>query len=87
MREKTSQSSRRKTQSSQKFYGKYFKIQIKSLRSLRKTFATLREKIYLTTALILSQSAASKPDNAKLGFCGSEASPILMTTIFLLGIT
>ena len=81
MREKTSQSSRRKTQSSQKFYGKYFKIQIKSLRSLRKTFATLREKIYLTTALILSQRAASKPDNAKLGFSGSEASPILMTTI------
>ena len=48
---------------------------------MRKTFATLREKIYLTTALILSQRAASKPDNAKLGFCGSEASPILMTTI------
>lgn len=42
---------------------------------------------YLMTALIFAQSSLSNPDTAKLGFVGLEASPILMTTIFLLGMT
>ena len=42
---------------------------------------------YFITAFIFCQSASSNPESAKLGFVGSEASPILITTIFLLGIT
>ena len=66
-----------------------FSIRIQKKRQ-QKRFVVAYEvglKIYLITAFIFSQSALSKPESAKLGFAGSEASPIRITTIFLLGIT
>ena len=66
LREKTSQSSRRKKQSSQKFYDKYFKIQIKSLRSLRKTFAPLREKTLLNQSINFIPKCSIKTRKRKI---------------------